>query len=70
MFDWEHGFALHPKQGIRATSPAVADVTWDFSSCGRKLGYIIQIQRGWPFELHFVQRSQDSCVVRTDTSGP
>ena len=22
MFDWEHGIALHPMQGIRASSPA------------------------------------------------
>ena len=26
------------------------DVSWDFSSCGRNLGYIFDLQRGWPFE--------------------
>ena len=50
MFDWEHGFALLPVQGIRASSPAEGDVSWDFSSCGRNLVYILELQRGWPFE--------------------
>ena len=50
MFDWEDGIALHPMQGIRASSPAEGDVSWDFSSCGRKLGYILELQWGWPFE--------------------
>ena len=50
MFDWEHGIALHPMQGIQASSPAVGDVSWDFSSCGRNLAYILELQRGWPFE--------------------
>ena len=44
MFDWEHGIALHPMQGIRASSPAEGDVSWDFSSCGRDLGYILELQ--------------------------
>ena len=50
MFDWEHGIALHPMHGIRASSPAEGEVSWDFSSCGRKLGYILELQRGWLFE--------------------
>ena len=25
-------------------------VSWDFSSCGRILGYILELQWGWPFE--------------------
>ena len=54
-FDWEHGIAVHPMQGIHASSPAEGDVSWDFSSCGRNLGYILELQQGWPFELHFVQ---------------
>ena len=69
MFDWEHGIFLHPMQGIRASFPTKRDVSWDFSSCGRNLGYIRKLQWGWPLKLHFVQRSQDSCLVRTDTSG-
>ena len=50
MFDLEHGIALHPMQFIRDSSPAEGDVSWDFSSCSRNLGYILELQRGWPFE--------------------
>ena len=50
MFDWEHGIALHPMHGIQASSPAEGDVSWDFSSCSKNLGYILELQRGWPFE--------------------
>ena len=69
MFDWEHGIALYPMQGIRASSAAEGDVSRDFSSCGRKLGYILELQRGWPFETPLFQQSQDTCLVRMDTSG-
>ena len=50
LFHWEHGIALHPTQGIRASSPTEGDVSWDFSSCGSTLGYILELQRGWPFQ--------------------
>ena len=50
MFDWGQGIALHPMQGIRASSPDEGDVSWDISSCWRNLGYILELQRGWPFE--------------------
>ena len=50
MLDWEHGIALHPLQGIRASSPAEGYVSLDFSSCGRNLGYILKLQQGRPFE--------------------
>ena len=50
MFDFEHGIALHTMLGIRASSPAEGDVSWDFSSWGRNLGYILELQRGWSFE--------------------
>ena len=50
MFDWEYGIALSPKEGIWASSPAEEDVSWDFSSCGRNLGNILELQRGWPFK--------------------
>ena len=50
MFDWEHVIAMLPMQGIEASSPAEEDVSWDFSSCGRNLGYILELQRRWPFE--------------------
>ena len=40
MFDWENGFALHGMQGNRASFPSEGDVSYDFSTCGRNLGYI------------------------------
>ena len=37
-------------QGKQATSPGEGYVSWDFRSCGRNVGYILELQRGWPFE--------------------
>ena len=51
VFDWEYGIALHTMQGNRASSPGEWDISWDFSSCGRNLGYILKLQRGWPFKI-------------------
>ena len=50
MFDWEYGIALHTMQGNQASFPSEQDVLYEFSSCGRNLGYIREFQRGWPFE--------------------
>ena len=50
MCDWEYGIALHAMQGNRASFPSEGDVSYDFSSCDRNLGYIRQLQQGWPFE--------------------
>ena len=50
MFEWEYGLALYPMRGNRASSPSEVDVSWDFSSCGRNLGYIIELKRGWQLE--------------------
>ena len=50
VFDWEHRIALHPVQGIRALTPAEGEDSWDFSSCRRNLGYILELQRGWTFQ--------------------
>ena len=69
MFDWEHGIALYPVQGIRALTPArgmthgisrVAAGTW---------GIFLSYSGDGRLKLHLVQRSQDSCLVRMDTSG-
>ena len=53
MFDWEYRIALHAMQGNRASFLSEGDVSYDFSSCGRNLGYIRELQRGWPFEALF-----------------
>ena len=50
LFDWENGIALHAMQGNQASFPSEGDVLYDFSSCDRNLGYIRELQRGWPFE--------------------
>ena len=50
VFDWEYGIALHAMQGNQASSPGEGDVSWDYSSCGRNLGYILELEWGWPFE--------------------
>ena len=50
MFDWENGIALHSMQGNQASFPSEGDVSYDFSSCGRNLGYIRELQRGYAFE--------------------
>ena len=50
MFNWEYGIALHTMQRNQASSPGEGDVSWDFSSCGRNLGYILELQLGWRLE--------------------
>ena len=46
VLDREYGIALHAMQGNRASFPSEGDVSYDFSSCGRNLGYIRKLQRG------------------------
>ena len=69
MFDWEHGIALHPMQGFMPHLPPsgmshgisrVDAGTWGIFSNYSVDGHS---------KLDFVQRSQGSCLVRTDTSG-
>ena len=50
MFDWENVVALHAMQGNQSSSLGEGDVSRDFSSCCRNLGYILELERGWPFE--------------------
>ena len=50
VFDWENRIAVHAMQWNRASFPSEGDVSYDSSSCGRNLGYIRELQRGWPFE--------------------
>ena len=50
MFDWVDGIALHAVQGNQDSFPSEGGVSYDFSSCGRNLAYIRELQRGWPFD--------------------
>ena len=46
VFNWEYDIALHEMHGNQASSPSEVYVSWDFSSCGRNVGYILEFQRG------------------------
>ena len=46
LFAWEYGVALHAMQVNRASFPSEGNVSYDFSRCGRTLGYIRELQRG------------------------
>ena len=50
VFDREYGIALHAMKANRASFPSEGDVSYDFSSSSKILGYIRELQRGWPFE--------------------
>ena len=50
MFDWENAIALDRIHGNRPSSRGDGKVSWVFSSCSRKLGYILELRRGCPFE--------------------
>ena len=50
MCDFEYRIVLHAMQRNQASPPGKGDVSWVFSSCGRNLGYILELQQGWPFE--------------------
>ena len=49
VFDWENAIALHAMQENQASSRGEGEVSWVFSSCGRHLGYILELRRGCPF---------------------
>ena len=50
MFDWQNEIVLDTVQGNRASSRGEGKVSWTFSSCGRNLGYTLELWRGCPFE--------------------
>ena len=51
MFDSEHRIALHAMQRNRGSCHGEGEGSLVFSSCGRNLGYIRDLWRGWPFEI-------------------
>ena len=50
MFDWEITIALDTMPGNRASFCGEGKVLLVFSSCGRHLGYILELWWGCPFE--------------------
>ena len=63
VFDWENAIALDTMQGNRPSSCREGKVSWVFSSCGRNLGYILELRWGWPFKTRvcFVTSCLLSC---------
>ena len=43
VFDWENAIALDTMQRNQASSHCEVKVSWVFSSCGRHLGYILEL---------------------------
>ena len=50
MSDSELWIALPPMHGNQASSTGEGYVSEDYPNSGRSLGYIIELQWGWPFE--------------------
>ena len=50
MFDWENAIALHAMIWNRVSSLGEGEVSWVFSSCGRNLGYILELRQGSPLD--------------------
>ena len=50
VFDWENAIALDTMQGNQASFHGEGKVSWVFSSCGRNLGYILELRWGCSFE--------------------
>ena len=51
LFEWEHGTPQHEMQGNRASSCGEEEVSLVFWICGRHLVYILELRRGWTFEI-------------------
>ena len=69
VFDSENAIALDTMQGNRASSRREGRVSWVFSSCGRNLGYILELQRGCPFETLVCSLKSGTCLCMRDNSG-
>ena len=69
VFDWENTIALDTMQGNRASSRREGNVSWVFLSCGRNLGYILELQPGCPFETLVCSLKSGTCLGMRDNSG-
>ena len=68
-FDWENWIALHAMQGNSAAFPSKGVSHTIPRVVAGTLGIFESYSGDGHSKLHFVQRSQDSCVVMRDTSG-
>ena len=48
VFEEEYGVALLPMQENQSSSCGDGEVSWFFSSCGRRLGFPLELRWGWP----------------------
>ena len=69
MFDWENAIALDTMQGNRSSSRREGNVSCVFLSCGRNLGYILELQWGCPFETLVCSLKSGTCLGMRDNSG-
>ena len=69
LFDREHVIALLAMQGNWASSLVEGEVSWFSSSCGRNLGYILEVRWGWPFKTCVYSVASEPILVTMDTSG-
>ena len=69
MFDWEQGIALHPMQGFQPHLLPSGMSHGIFLVAAGTCGLFLSYSGDGHSKLQFVQRSHDSCLVRTDTSG-
>ena len=69
VFDWERGTPQLEMQVNHASSCSEGEVSCVFSSCGRHLGYILELRRGWPFETWVSSSKSGLLSSMTDTSG-
>ena len=68
VFDWENAIALDRMQGNRASSRREGNVSLVSSSCGWNLGYILELQRGCPFETLVCSLKSGTCLGMRDNS--
>ena len=68
-FEWENAIVLDTMLGNRASSRTEGKVSWVFSSCGRNLGYFLELQRGCPFETLVCSLKSGTCLGMRDNSG-
>ena len=69
VFDWENAIALDTKQGNWASSRREWIVSCVFSSYGRNLVYILELQRGCTIETLVCSLKSGTSIGMRDNSG-
>ena len=69
LFDWEYVVALHAMQGNQSSSLGEGMSHGISQVMAGTWGIFSSYSGDVHLKFHFVQRSQDSCLVTTDTSG-